>query len=70
MALYCTKLQRRYELLKSKLLFTKPSHLGLVHLVWDQNKIREFSMGLSGTLNGPIFTFTRSSLELAELATV
>ena len=43
------------------LLQTKPSYSGLVHFIWNQCKIREFSTRLYGTLNGSIFTFSTSS---------
>ena len=58
--LQCTK-QLRYWLLIFKLLHNKPSYLLLVHFIWNQSKVREFSMGLYGTTNGPIFTFSRAS---------
>ena len=45
--------------LKFKSLHTKSSYLVFVH-IWNQSKIREFSMGLYGTLNGSIFTFSRA----------
>ena len=63
--LYCTK-QLRYGLLKFKLLHTNPSYLAMGHFIRNHSKIRKFSMGLNGTLNGLIFTFSRraSALEL------
>ena len=38
-----------------------PQYLMLVHFISNQSKIREFSMGLYGTLNSPVFTFSRAS---------
>ena len=38
----------------------KPFYWVLVHFIWNQSKIREFSMGQYGALNGSIFTFNRA----------
>ena len=51
----------QYGPLTFKLLHTKPSYLVLVHFIRNQSKIREFSVGLYGTLNGSIFTLSRAS---------
>ena len=57
--------QIRYGLLKFKLPNTKPS-LVLVHFIWNRSKIREFSMGLYGTLNGSVFS-RASDLKFAHI---
>ena len=36
--------------MKFILLHNKPSYSVLVHVIWNQSKIREFSMGLYGNL--------------------